>query len=171
MKKTILLNLIEKAFDEKTYKKAREKEKEFSQDEFTAYYLPRTIVLWFIISVMLLLSLVAFKLARVENIVIITLAIGILGSFLVSIYHITYRCFVNDEGMQITYFWFIKKQVLWKDMYKVEIKRWHEEFDKAEERNIIIRNKNKKIIFSCSFNLVGFTLIAKKAKKERKKPH
>ncbi len=171
MKKTILLNLIEKIFDEKTYKKAREKEKEFSQDEFTAYYLPRTVLLWFVMSVVFLLSLAAFKWAGAENIAIIILAIGASGSFLVSIYHITYRCFVNDEGMQITYFWFIKKRVFWKDVYKVEIKRLHEEFDRAEERNIIIQNKNKKIIFSCSFDLVGFTLIARKAQKERKKPH
>lgn len=171
MKKTILLNLIEKAFYEKTYKKVREKEKELSQDEFTAYYLWYSTIYWFLISLIFVAFAILFKLLNSDKILVILLIVGAIVSFLISIYHFTYRCFVNDEGMQITYFGFIKKRVSWEDVYKVEVKRQLEEYDRAEERDIIIRNKKNKIIFSCPFDLVGFALIVKKANKKRKKSH
>ncbi len=166
-----LLSLIEKAFYEKTYKKAREKEKELPQDEFTAYYLPRTIIYWFLISLIFVAFAILFKWLNADKILVILLIVGAICSFLISIYHFTYRCFVNDEGMQIMCFWVIKKRVFWREVYKVDVKRQGEEYDKAEEKDIIIRNKKNKIIFSCPFDLVGFTLIIKKAKKERKKLH
>ncbi len=168
---SLILNLIQKEITEKIYKKAREKEKEFSQNEFTAYYLPQTVILWFVAFLLLLTFALLCDWLKGDRIIVILLIVAGIGSFSVFIYHLTYRCFVNDYGMTVAHWGFIKKSISWKEVYKIEVKRHAEEYDSAEERDLIIKNKKNKIIFSCSYELVGFTLIEKKAKKESKKPH
>ena len=168
MRRTIILDFIDKCITEKIYKKAREAEKELLPDNFTAYYLRSSIVYWFVIFI--LFTIFTFMLGSFDKFFLYILSTGSIGSFFIVLYHISYCCIVDDTGMKVRKFWIFEKQVLWKDVKKVEIQEI-EPYGEPLEKQAIIRNKQNKVIFTCSYNLVGFDLIVKKAKKERKKKH
>ena len=172
MHQSIIFNSIISAINKKTYKKAREKEQELSKEKFTAYFLPRTIVLWFICD--LISGIITLLVFWAKTSVYLT-AFFVVFTFvvaLVSIHRLTYRCSVNNEGLTSVNFGFIKKRVFWKCIYKIDVKKtkgsthYHH-----EETNLIIMNKKNKIVYACPYSLVGAALIERKAKKERKKPH
>lgn len=168
MRRTIILDFIDKYITEKIYKKAREREKEFLPDNFTAYYLRGSVMYWFVI--FLLFVIFTFTFGLYDKIFLYILSVASIVSFLIVLYHISYLCIVDDTGMKIRRFWIFKKQILWEDVKKVEVRKF-ESYSKPLEKHVIIRNKQNKIIFTCSYDLVGFDLIVKKAKKERKKKH
>ena len=168
MRDTIILDFIDKCITEKIYKKAREAEKELLPDNFTAYYLRSSIVYWFVIFI--LFTIFTFMFGFFVKVFLYILSAASIGSFLIVLYHISYRCLIDDEGITIKKFWVLEKQVFWKDVKKVEVKEF-EPYGKPLEKQAIIRNKQNKVIFTCSYDLVGFNLIVKKAKKERKKKH
>ena len=62
-------------------------------------------------------------------------------------------------------FLIFEKQILWKDVKKVKVQKF-EPYGKPLEKHAIITNKQNKVIFTCSYDLVGFDLIVKKAKKK-----
>ena len=168
MGRGILFDFIDKHITEKIYKKAREAEKELLPDNFTAYYLRSSIVYWFVIFI--LFTICTFMFGSFDKVVLYILSVASIGSFFIVLYHISYCCIVDDIGMKVRKFWIFEKQVLWKDVKKVEIQEI-ERYGKPLEKQAIIRNKQNKVIFTCSYDLVGFNLIVKKAKKERKKKH
>ncbi|MBQ9919367.1 MAG: hypothetical protein IJO49_00930 [Clostridia bacterium] len=172
MRRTIILDFIDKHITEKIYKKAREKEKELMPDNFTAYYLRSSVVYWFVI--FLLFTISTFTFGFFDKVVLYILGSASIVSFIIILYHVSYRCSVDDTGMKVRKFWFFEKQVLWKDVKKVEVQEfepYYAYYGKPLEKQAIIRNKQNKVIFTCSYDLVGFNLIVKKAKKERKKKH
>ncbi len=168
MRRTIILDFIDKCITEKIYKKAREREKELLPDNFTAYYLRSSVMYWFVI--FLLFVIFTFSFGFLDRVFLYILSAASIGSFLIVLYHISYHCSVDDTGMKVRKFWLFEKQVLWKDVKKVEVQKF-EPYGKPLEKQAIIRNKQNKVIFTCSYDLVGFDLIVKKAKKERKKKH
>lgn len=168
MRRTIILDFIDKCITEKIYKKAREAEKELLPDNFTAYYLRSSIVYWFVIFI--LFTIFAFMFGSFDKFFLYILGTGSIGSFFIVLYHISYCCIVDDTGIKVKKFWLFEKQVFWNDVKKVEIQKF-ESHRKPAEKIAIIRNKQNRIIFTCSYDLVGFDLIVKKAKKERKKKH
>lgn len=171
MQQSIILNSIISMINKKTYKKAREKEQELSKEKFNAYFLPRTIVLWFICD--LISGIITLLLLWAKAPVYIT-AFFVVISFIVAltaIHRLTYRCSVNNEGLTSVNFGFIKKRVFWKCIYKIDVKKTKNSIYCHEETNLIIRNKKNKIVYSCPYSLVGAALIEQKAKKARKKPH
>ena len=168
MRRTIILDFIDKCITEKIYKKAREAEKELLPDNFTAYYLRSSVIYWFVICLFFVIC--TFSFGFFDKVVLYILSAASIGSFLIVLYHISYRCLIDDEGITIKKFWVLEKQVFWKDVKKVEVKEF-EPNGKPLEKHAIIRNRQNRIIFTCSYDLVGFDLIVKKAKKERKKKH
>ena len=165
---SVIFDLIDKCVTEKIYKKARKKEEKLSPDNFTAYYSFGSILYWLVIFLLLAVTAVCF--AFFEKAVLYILGSGAMVCFFILLYHITYRCTVNDIGITAKSFWIFKKQIYWKDVKKVEVTEFELKYSPLE-KNVIIRNKKNKIIFTCSYDLVGFNLIAKKAKKERKKKY
>ena len=171
MQQSIIFNSIISAINKKTYKKAREKEQELSKEKFTAYFLPRTIVLWFVCDLIsgiitLLVLWAKTSVYLTAFFVVITFVVA-----LISIHRLTYRCYINDEGLTSVNFGFIKKRVFWKCIYKIDVNKTKESIHYQEETNLIIMNKKNKIVYACPYSLVGAALIERKAKKERKKPH
>lgn len=160
------MNFIDKHIVEKIYQKAREQEKDLLPDTFTAFYSRGSIVRYFVF--FLISVIVTFLFGPFDKVALyITVTISI-GWFFIVLYNISYRCFVDDAGIKVTKFWLFKKQILWKDIKKVEINEFEYDYNALEKR-AIIRNKQDKIVFTCSYDLVGFNLIVKKAKKARKK--
>ena len=159
-----LLDFIEKRIALRIYAAARELEKELDLDNFTAYYCRGTIVLWSVIFVIFVLA--TFVFCTFDALFYILLAAS-LGSFLVVLHHISYRCIVDGTGLIIRKFWRMEKKILWEDVKKVEIRK-HEYWGKAPEKYAILRNKQNKIVFSCSYELVGFALIVRKSKREHR---
>lgn len=168
MRRTIILDFIDKCITEKIHKKARESEKELMPDNFTAYYLRSSVAYWFMICLFFVIC--TFIFCNFDKLFLYILGAASIGSFIIVLYHISYHCSVDDTGMKVRKFWFFEKQVFWKDVKKVEVQKF-EPYGEPLEKLVIIRNKKDKVIFSCSYDLVGFELIVKKAKKERKKKH
>lgn len=77
--------------------------------------------------------------------------------------YISYRCYVNDEGITSVHLGIIKKHISWQDITKVE-SYTHERANRAFGRELIFRNKQNKIIFTCTYELAGFNLILEKVK-------
>ena len=168
MRRAIVLDLIDKCITEKIYRQARKQEELLISDRFTAYYTKGSTAYWlvcFAVSVMLTYCFSFF-----DSIIFYIAAAASIGCFIILLYYISYRCFVDDIGMTVIVFWFLKKRIFWKDVKKVHVQEY-ERRNKPLEKNVIIRNEQNKVIFTCSYDLVGFTLIAKKAKKERKNRH
>ena len=168
MRRTVIFDYIDKYITEKIHKKAREKEKELSPDNFVAYYLYDSIIYWFVI--FCIFTIFTFIFGAFDKAFFYLLGVASIICFFIVLYYVSYRCIVDDTGINLKRFWILEKQILWEEIKKVEIKEF-EPCDKPLEKNAIIRNKQNKIIFTCSYDLVGFNLIVKKAKKERKKKH
>ncbi len=164
----LILDFIDKCITKRIYKKAREQEKDFLPDNFTAHYSRSSVIYWFVIFFIFLICTFIFGYFNKKLLCLLS-AISI-GVFLIVLYHISYRCNIDDDGMTISKFWFLEKRIVWKEIKKVEIIEF-EPYGKPLEKNAIIRNKQDKVIFTCSYDLVGFNLIVKKAKKERRKKH
>lgn len=168
MRNTIFFDLIDKHIVEKIYKKARAQEEKLSPDCFTAHYLLHSVIYWFLIFLLFVFGTVC--LGAFEKIAFYIFGAGAVISFFVILHYISYRCFVDDNGITTQHFWFFKKQILWKDIKKIEVQEF--DWDRApREKRAVIRNKQNKVVFMCSYELVGFELIVKRAKKERKKKH
>ena len=163
MGRGILFDFIDKRITEKIYKKAREREKELLPDNFTAYYLRSTVIYWFVI--FLIFAVLTLTFGLYDKVFLYVLGTACIVSFLLVLYHISYRCIVDDTGMKIRKFLIFEKQILWKDVKKVTVQKF-EPYGKPLEKQAIITNKQNKVIFTCSYDLVGFDLIVKKAKKK-----
>lgn len=166
MSRGIFTDYVFKAIIEKFQKKARILEKDLPKEDFTAYYPKGYVILWLVI------AFIMASLTVLTSFVSVGVAIffGILTAlFLVAfLYHLTYRAKVNTEGMMIKWLFIFEKTVCWKNVKKVEIKQINWDRD-PNEKEVCIREKNDKIIFHCSHELVGFTHIVRMANKYRKK--
>ena len=170
MRRTIVLDFINKCITEKIYKQARKQEELLASDCFTAYYAKASIVYWlllFAISVMLTYLFSYFNAARS---IIYMAIIASIGIFVIFLYYVSYRCYVDDTGITAIVFWLFNKRIFWKDVMNIKVQESVRR-NKPLEKDLIIRNKQNKAIFSCSYDLVGFSLIVKKAMKERKDSH
>jgi len=168
MRHSIIIDFIDKYITEKIYKQAREQEKELLSDNFTAYYLRSSVIYWLMICLFFVIC--TFSFGFFNKVVLYILSVASIGSILIVFHYISYRCIVDDVGIKVRKFWFFEKQILWKDVKKVETQEF-KSYGEPLEKWAIIRNKQNKVIFNCSYDLVGFNLIVKKAKKERKKNH
>ena len=121
---------------------------------------------WFAIFCFFIIG--TFTFGFFDKIVLYILSVASIGSFFIVLYHISYRCIVNDIGMKVRKFWIFEKQILWKDIKKVEIQEF-ESYGKPLEKTSIIRNKQNKVILTCSYDLVGFNLIVKKERRNERK--
>lgn len=168
MTHSILFGFIDKRITGKIYQKAREKEKELLPDHFTAYYSRSSVVYCLVLCLFAIFGTVVF--GFLNKVVLYILSAASVGGVLLFLYYISYRCSVDDTGVKVKKFWLFEKQVLWEDVQKVEVQK-HEPDFKPIEKQCIFRNKQNKVVFACTYDLVGFDLIVKKAKKERKKKH
>lgn len=164
MRKSVFLNLTDKFITEKTYDMARRAEEKLCPNEFIAYYMPQTSIYWFIISAVMLFVSILFK--TFNTALFFTALIASLGAFFIFIYYISYRCFVDEDGLTYVIFCVFKKRILWLDIINVNTSTQHY-LTKPDERELILRNKQNKIVFSCSYELVGFNLILRKYKELR----
>ena len=162
----IMLDLIDKRITQKIYRQARKQEELLAPDCFTAYYTKRSCAYWFLRFLILVLFTLFFSFW--EKIVLYLVGIPSIGCFIIFLHHISYRCFVDDTKITVVVFWFLKKQILWKDIRKVQIQEY-KQHRKPLEKNVILRNKQNKVLFTCSYDLVGYTFIAKKAKHNTRK--
>lgn len=166
MRRSIILNLIDKLITEKIYKQVRKQEEKLNPNNFVAHYSSGSIIYWFfcfLLSVLLTLCFSFF-----DNFVFYMAGIASTGCFFIVLYHVSYRCFVDDMGITKIVFWLFRKQIFWKDVKKVDIQEY-ERRNKPLEKDAILRNKQNKLIFSCSYDLVGFNLIVKKARNSARK--
>ena len=166
MRSGLFIDYNFKAFIEKFQKKARNLEKDLPKEDFTAYYPKSYVILW--LAITFIVAGISFLTSFVS--VGVSIFFGILSAlfFIAFLYHLTYRAKVNNEGMKIYCLFFFNKTVCWKDVKKVEIRQINLE-DNPNEKEVCIRGENNKIIFHCSHELVGFTLIVRMANKYRKK--
>ncbi len=166
MRRSIILNLINKLITEKIYRQARKQEEKLDPDNFVAHYSIGSIIYWlfcFLLSVLLMLCFSFF-----DNFVLYMAGVASIGCFFIVLYYVSYRCFVDDMGITKIVFWLFRKQIFWKDVKKVDIQEY-ERCNKPLEKDAILRNKQNKIIYTCSYDLVGFNLIVKKAKNNARK--
>ena len=161
MKRTILLDHIDKLVTEKTYQQAREKERELSPERFTARYSGGSILRWGVIFFGFIALTVLFYFFN--GILSGIAGFGAIGSGLLALYHATYRCTVDDTGLTVRSFFFFEKRILWRDVAKVKLQK-REAYGKATEKELVLRNHQNKILYTCSYDLAGFNLIAQKAK-------
>ena len=166
MRNSIILNLIDKLITEKIYRQARKQEEKLNPDNFVAHYSSGSIIYW--LFCFLLSALLTHCFSFFDNFVFYIAGMASTGCFFIALYHISYRCFVDDIGMTIIVFWFFRKQIAWKDVKKVDIQEY-ERHNKPLEKNALLRNKHNNIIYTCSYDLVGFNLIVKKAKNNARK--
>ena len=166
MRHSIVLDLIDRFITQKIYRQARKQEEKLCPDSFMAYYPKGLICYWLFYLLLSVLLVLCFSLF--DHFIVYVAIVLSIGCFFVVLYHISYRCFGDDVGMTIIAFWFFKKRIVWKDVKKVDIQEY-ERHNKPLEKNVVLRNKQNKIIFSCSYDLVGFNLIAKKAKSSTRK--
>ncbi len=161
---------VEKPINTHIHKKSNEKEESFDENNFVAYHEPRKILLFFLLFLVCLGVTVAF--CSVDNKInpfsIGACAVSVVA-FLVLIYLLTYRCYVDETGFTVKKFFVLKKIVPREEFFDVEITKWQPR-DSDEEGLLIVRNENGKKIFDASRDLVGFGLMCKMAKRfERKK--
>ena len=166
MRNNIILNLIDKHITEKIYRQARKHEEKLNPNNFVAHYSSGSVIYWLFHFLLLVLLALCFSFSN--NFILYMAWVASIGCFFIVLYHISYRCFVDDAGITKIIFWLFKKQVFWKNVKKVDIQKY-ERRDKPFEKNMILRNKQNKIIFSCSYDLIGFNLIVKKAKTNARK--
>lgn len=164
MRCTIVLDFINKCITEKLYKQARKQEELLVSDCFTAYYAKGSVVYWLLLFAISVALTYFFSCFNADRIIIYMVIITSIGSFVIFLYYVSYRCYVDDTRITTIVLWLFKKRIFWKDVTNVKVQEYVRR-NKPLERDVIIRNKQNKVIFSCSYDLVGFTLIVKKAKK------
>ena len=166
MRNSVILNSIDKLITEKIYRQARKQEEKLDPDNFVAHYSSGSIIYW--LFCFLLFVLLTLFFSFFDTFLLHIAGVASIGCFLITLYHISYRCFVDDVGITTIVFWLFKKQTFWKDVKNVDIQEY-ESRNKPLEKNMILRNTQSKLLFSCSCELVGFNLIVKKAKNHAKK--
>lgn len=164
MNKSPIFNFIASCITERIYEKARKLEKDLSPDNFTAYYPYLSSICFFLMFLLLFLSTIISINLSADKFILKLLVLSTLISFVLILYQISYRCFVDETGLMLMIFWFYKKQILWEDIVKVEIYEFTTPSTRYE-KHIVMRNKRNKIIYDCSYNLVGFKLIERQIKK------
>ena len=162
----IILDWIDKRITQKIYRQARKQEELLAPDCFTAYYTKGSCIYWFFCFLILMLFATFF--GFFEKAVLYIAGAASVVCLLVFLYHISYRCLVDDIKITVVVFWFLKRQIFWKDIRKVQIQEY-KPHRKTLEKNVILRNKQNKVLFTCSYDLVGYTFIVKKAKHNTRK--
>lgn len=163
MRRFIIFDLFEKLILEKIYDKAREAEKQLPSTKFTAYYLPQTCICWFFLLIMMAIITVVFWKFN-KSLFYLGLVILFL-TFFMFLYHVSYKCHISEEGINSVFFYLFPKKILWKDIAKIESYA-SSESNKSFNRELIFKNRQKKTIYSISYELVGFNLIIERCREK-----
>ncbi len=108
MRRGILFDFINKHITEKIYKQAREREKELLSDNFTAYYLSGSVIYWLVFCLFFIFC--TFTFGFFDKVILYILIAASIGSILILLYHISYRCIVDDTGIKVKNFGFLKSK-------------------------------------------------------------
>ena len=166
MRHAVIFDFINKQIIDNIHHHARQQEKKLDTNRFTAHYSLGTVLYW--IGLCAIMMLVAVSLVILDRSLLWIPRIASVGCFLLVLYHITYRCYVDDTGITKVVFFIFKKRILWADVRKVQVQE-DKKINQPLEKTAIFRNKRNKILFSCNYELVGFVPLVKLAKNKARK--
>lgn len=144
MSGSVFLDWADQYMTERIHKKARQKERALPSDAFVAYYVRQSVARWFVFFALFVLCTVL--LGWLDRWVLVFLVVFTVLSFLVFLYHATYRCYVDGAGMTVVRFWILKKRILWKDVHKVEVQEFQPYGKPLEKTSSCEINKIKSFI-------------------------
>lgn len=161
---------IEKPINAHIHKKSKEKEENFDKNNFVAYHEPRRIIIFFLLFLACLgITFGFYSVDKTFNVIAKACCVFSIVAFLVLIYLLTYRCYVDETGFTVKKFFVLKKFIPRNEFFKVEIINW-EPRNSDKDSLLFVKNEKGKRIFTASQDFVGFDLLCKNAKRfERKK--